>query len=736
MILGLLLGPAGALKSEANLKVKSEASLKAKSGANLKAKSQVNLKVTSEANLKLKSQASLKVESGVKMRLRFDAADAKKNRPVRKVINLLKDMKVALAEEVEKDEEVYHKMSCWCDLNEKRLLKQIQDADSTVQDTISEIEVLTALIAELMVRIKHLKADIAKWNKEIDEAHTLRRKQKAEFHVEEVDLMESTAALRSAVIVMEKHYQGSLLQMPHERVHTIAAAMQRGMDKHEPLLKGVLKDSDREVISSLIQMSTKRRTVRGQGKQSPSYKTGSGEIYGILTTMHETFDTNLKSAQAEDAANEQAYRDLREAKEKQIKEGSEDLARKKEELFNAKMRIEELKALIPKTKENKEKDDTFLDEMRERCAIIEREWPVRQKTRALEKEAITETIEMLTTEESHELFSRTFNPSLLQEKSMTNSKARVRSTANAKVRVRASRLLSAVAAKTHNPRIAMIAVSVRLDTFKRVKESIDKMIAALLNQKAEETSVLEDCKRLMKKNEETAAAKQFEKKEVSDKIDELGVVIKKLTEDIQLNKKEIADLQAALAEAIKERAEENAEYKQVVMDQTATQELLKKALGVLHNFYDKNLLPEIPKLVQTQYFPKVDPARSMPEDFGFDVYGKQTEVKKDGGVFQMIEQIIYDSEQTVKAAEREERNGVEALKQLKFDTNKAISPRLQNIIEFKEKKADREIELGQAEQLMEDTVLEIDQLTNEAKHIDKECGFLFKNYETDRKSVV
>ena len=43
-------------------------------------------------------------------------------------------------------------------------------------------------------------------------------------------------------------------------------------------------------------------------------------------------------------------------------------------------------------------------------------------------------------------------------------------------RAQASKLLSAVARKMNNPRLATLAVRVRLDAFTRVKKAIDDMV--------------------------------------------------------------------------------------------------------------------------------------------------------------------------------------------------------------------------------------------------------------------
>ena len=42
-----------------------------------------------------------------------------KNRPVTKVITLLKDMLKQLEKEGAEDEDIYEKMSCWCQTNDK-----------------------------------------------------------------------------------------------------------------------------------------------------------------------------------------------------------------------------------------------------------------------------------------------------------------------------------------------------------------------------------------------------------------------------------------------------------------------------------------------------------------------------------------------------------------------------------------------------------------------------------------
>merc|ERR1711874_225529 len=98
----------------------------------------------------------------------------------------------------------------------------------------------------------------------------------------------------------------------------------------------------------------------------------------------------------------------------------------------------------------------------------------RQKTRQLEMEACSKTLAILSSDDAHNMFTRTFNPTLLQKENAMHWERRAQ----------ASKLLSAVAKKLQSPRLAIIAARARLDAFTKVKKVIDDMVAALLEQKS------------------------------------------------------------------------------------------------------------------------------------------------------------------------------------------------------------------------------------------------------------
>merc|ERR1719247_2264001 len=135
-----------------------------------------------------------------------------KNRPVTKVITLLKDMLKQLEKEASDDEEIYDKMQCWCTTNDKEKTKSIADAETRIADLTTSVEELTATSARLGTEIKNLEKEVAANQAALDKATAIREKQLAEFNAEEKDSLEAISALKAAITVLSKH--NSLLQIP------------------------------------------------------------------------------------------------------------------------------------------------------------------------------------------------------------------------------------------------------------------------------------------------------------------------------------------------------------------------------------------------------------------------------------------------------------------------------------------------------------------------------------------
>merc|ERR1711881_293394 len=207
--------------------------------------------------------------------------------------------------------------------------------------------------------------------------------------------------------------------LPRSHVAGVAATVQNEMQKHASLLEGVFTRSERKAVESFVQAPEDYFDAEPTFKQS--YAPQSGEIFGILKQMKETFETNLSQSQKDEMANQKAYEDLKAAKEEEIKAGQDQIDAKTQELADTDEKNAKAKEDVVDTKESLAADEEFLMMLKEKCSMTDNEWEERQKTRSLEIEACSKALAFLTSDDAHDLFTRTFNPALLQTSANTAS---------------------------------------------------------------------------------------------------------------------------------------------------------------------------------------------------------------------------------------------------------------------------------------------------------------------------
>merc|ERR1719274_224603 len=341
------------------------------------------------------------------------AAVVDKNRPVSKVITLLKDMVGQLEKEAEEDEEVYETMGCWCETNDKEKTKSIADAESRIADLTAAIEEGTAQSAKLNTEIANLDKEIAKNNQALDTATALRTKQLAEFNEEEKDMLMSISSLKSAVIALSKHHE-AMLQDSDDTYENVVAMLHDELRRHKDILAEVITPAQRKAIDAMEKAE--------DGAAFLQYAPASGEIFGILKQMKETFETNLAASQKEEMENQKAYEDLKAAKEEEIAAGQSQIDTKTVELGNTDEKNAQSKENLENTQETLAADTAFLADLKERCANMDSEYEERTKTRQLEIQAVSKALAFLSSDEAHDLFTRTFN--FVQVQSVKQSQRR------------------------------------------------------------------------------------------------------------------------------------------------------------------------------------------------------------------------------------------------------------------------------------------------------------------------
>uniref|UniRef100_A0A7S1MSX9 Uncharacterized protein n=1 Tax=Alexandrium catenella TaxID=2925 RepID=A0A7S1MSX9_ALECA len=637
------------------------------------------------------------------------AQDPAKVYPVTRVVELLKDMKKNLEQQADTDEEVYEKLACWCTTNDKAKAKGISDAEARLSDLSATIEKTTALSATLTVEIKGLQEEVARNEKSLQVATALREKQRAEFIGEEKEMIQSIQALGSAVVVLSKHHGGGAALLSGQALAAAVKAAGR-LQRHAALLQGRLTPSQKRAVEALAQQAAPGGDYYSATPTfKRAYKPQSGEIFGILTEMKETFENDLSESQREEVEAQQTYEQVSAAKENEIQMGQASLRDKQQQIADSDVKLAQSKQDREDTGASLAADKAFLTDLKLKCAMTDKDWDDRQKVRQSELTAVAEAIAILSADDARDLFSRTYNPAAFVQQ---------RSKHQASNRDQAAAVLMAAAERSHSSQMAALAASVRLDPFTRVKKAIDDMVAQLLSEKDLEVKHKDWCLDELAKNERSSEKQAHTKATLESKIEGLKLSITGLNNTIEGLQSEISDLQLQLRRAKEDRDLEHKEFDATIADQRKSQQLLTQAVAVLKRIYAQaSQSPSPPALVQR--------AQQAPPP-GFTAY------EKHGGatsVLALIEHIVQDTKNLEATTLQAETEAQDAFMKLLQETTNSVAAKQNAILDRTSEMTQAEQDLTQAKSELDGATTEIQALADNAAGLHGSCDFTLKNFD-------
>jgi hypothetical protein len=250
---------------------------------------------------------------GVVGALQVDTADQEWERPIAKVVKMLKDMTAQLQKEADTDAEMYEQMACWCETGGKAKELAIKTGDQRVKDLGAAIEEYAAKSEQLKADIETLNGDVEEKTNALQEATGIRDKELAEYNAEEKDMIQSITSLKGAVTVMSKaHGESALLQ--------VKDLLRHQSKKYRHVFGESLSDKQRHAVMSLIQ----ERSTSLNLARTPA----SGEIFGILKQMKESFETNLATSKKEEEQAASDFAQMKEAKTKELAAANDQIEAK------------------------------------------------------------------------------------------------------------------------------------------------------------------------------------------------------------------------------------------------------------------------------------------------------------------------------------------------------------------------------------------------------------------------
>jgi len=687
--------------------------------------------------------------------------------PVARVTNLLKDMSKTLEKEMDEDEAVYKEMACWCSSGDYDKKTAIEKSKAKIQELGSSIDSLFANSARLSAQVKELEGDASSDKGALATATKLREKQMKQFDGRERDSMQTIDNLEKAVKVLGKHHD-SLLQSTVEgdatsksesdswsflEVDSDSSPYSQAHEQHRDVRmlsefmrrNDISEDADvvveqpvaphkflQQAAGEAAQSTTWStedvafvkhafksaaaflQSRQGSSYELPVYEAQSGEVLGYLKQMKDDMEADQSEAKKLEEERAEAFQKLRTAKQSEITDGEKMAEQKKDELATTDMKLAQSKDDLAKERQVLKEDEVFLRNLGKMCRDADSNFEQRKKARMTEMQAVSDTIDILQGDEARDAMSRTF--SFVQLASRRTSSRRAA----------AAETLRRAASGMHSSELSVLAASVELDAFKKVKDAMDKMMFALKDQQKHEVRKNDFCEDKLHENKMATSKADDLREDLEAKISDLESSGKALQDEIDDAKDQIAQLQLELQTASRDRKKENADFQQTVADQLTTIAVLEKAKDKLASYYD---------LLQTKQHSAAEAAAAA----GQTPPNVQKEYKANssggGGVLEMIEKLIEDCKDLRTKAVKGESEGQTAYEKLIKDTNDSIEALQKEIISKKGAFGDERREKIHAKVDQEETVRELSNLGKYAGELHKDCDHLLKNFDLRQKAI-
>merc|ERR1719389_1326098 len=263
--------------------------------------------------------------------------------------------------------------------------------------------------------------------------------------------------------------------------------------------------------------------------------------------------------------------------------------------------------------------------------------------------------------------------------------------------------------------LSTLAVTVGLDSFTKIKEAMDKMVADLKKEQEEEVKFKSYCNKELNQNEKDTFKKTDEKEDLEALIAKLQKLIKKLGEEITAANNQIAETETAILKASQVREGENAEFQTIVADQRATQDILTKALGKLKAFY------------------KTEKGGALLQRSSQEPPVKFNSYKNNAGaspVIGMIEQIIEDSKALESEAVTGETDAQASYEKFVKDSNDVIKELSDSVASKTKASAKAKEDKEQASSDLDSTNGELESLALTEEDLHGECDWTLRNFDT------
>jgi len=280
--------------------------------------------------------------------------------PIRRVVDMLQLMQQKVIAEGEKQEAAYNKFMCYCKNSGGDLATSIQAAEDKIEALTSSIKSDLEAKEQTEANLKEHTASRDEAKDTMAKATALRKKEAAAYAKVKSDSETNLAALEKAIPLIEKGMAGAFLQ-------TTEASQVRSF----VMEKADLPDASRDDVLAFL-----------SGGSDSKYVPQSGEIVGILKTIHDEMTASFTEATADEKAAIENFEALMAAKKKEVATLQKQIETEMTRIGDLSVKTAAQENDLEDTRETLAEDRKFKRELETSCDTKTGDWELIKKTRS------------------------------------------------------------------------------------------------------------------------------------------------------------------------------------------------------------------------------------------------------------------------------------------------------------------------------------------------------------------
>jgi len=489
-------------------------------------------------------------------------AGATEVNPIRKVVTMLQNMQTKIAAEGEKKQKMFDQYMCYCNNADGTLGKSISDAGTKIPQVASAIKEGAAMKIQLEAELKEAQVNRVEAKDAIAKATAIREREAAAYAKTKAEAEANIGALAKAIPAIEKGMGGAFLQ-------TTSASILRQIS-----VSANMNTADRDVLASFLSAGS-------------NYAPASGEIVGILKTLHDEMTKDFADATADENGSIASFESLVAAKTKEIEALTKAIESKTMRVGELGVKLAMMENDLEDTKEGLAEDQKFLGNLDKNCALKKAEWAAYQAMQATEAVALADTIKVLNDDDALELFKKTLPAA-------GSSFVQV-AVSSAALRLNAMHVLKG--AKKADPRLDLIEMAMKGGKigFGKIIKMIDNLVVELKAEQGIDNDKKVYCEAELDKAEDKEKGLKLDISDLEKALEDGAESIATLASEIEALNDGIKALDKSVAEATETRKKEHDDFVETLAANSAAKDLLGFAKNRLNKFYNPKAYKAPPK---------------------------------------------------------------------------------------------------------------------------------------------